>query len=221
MRKLFNWYKRNFYLIITFLILLCIIAMTIRTDIYIRDLTNDLERTNNHLKTSLELQSSHAAITNDLRSSVSAIENKLAESYKGIELELPSDADLSRKTYMDYRHITDKTTTQWKLQQGATTNEDGIRVYGNVLMGAFGQSYADIGDYILVELDTGKSFLVINADQKALEHTDPTNRYSLDNKDVIEFIVDENKLDSDVKYHGDISPAGYEGSIIKLTKVEV
>ena len=112
------------------------------------------------------------------------------------ELDLPEEADGKFKTYMDYRKITDKTSKQWKLQEQAWTEGRGFRKIGEHFLVAVGTFYADeVGKELLIEFEDGQQIKAIVGDIKQDRHTDPTNRYVPIHGNIVEFIVDTEKLD--------------------------
>jgi len=135
-------------------------------------------------------------------------------------LEVPN-MNTSFKTYMDYRTITDKSSRQWKLQQQAVTDSQGFRKVGEYLCVALGSYFStNIGDKFKITLDSGNIILVILGDCKADIHTDKTNRYIPKNKNVVEFIVDSNKLDKSVKAMGSVGVLdGFKGRVVKIERI--
>ena len=152
--------------------------------------------------------------------------NKTADISNDI-LDVPN-IDTSFKSYMDYKFITDKTSAQYILQQSAWTDDNGLRRFGDYYLVAMGTYYSNnIGDTFKITLDTGISFDVMIGDIKADEHTDDSHKYSpiYNNKgnliyaNVIEFIVDTQTLDNQVRKLGTIS--GYDkfkGNIVSIEK---
>jgi hypothetical protein len=137
------------------------------------------------------------------------------------ELELPKEADGKFKTYMDYRRITDKTSKQWELQQRAWTEERGFRKIGEHFLVAVGTFYADeVGKELLIEFEDGQKIKAIVGDIKQDKHTDSTNRYVPVNGNIVEFIVDVEKLDPEVIRRGDVSWLGLNGKITSIWEVE-
>lgn len=144
------------------------------------------------------------------------------ELYSYNTLELPTEATGEFKTYMDYRKITDKTSKQWNLQQLATTNEKGFRVFNGRYLVAVGTYYAnEVGKELKITLDNGFVFYAIVGDIKMDIHTDANNQYIPINGNIVEFIVDTNKLDPMTKKLGDVSNLGFKGKIIKIEEVIV
>lgn len=137
------------------------------------------------------------------------------------ELELPKEADGKFKTYMDYRRITDKTSKQWKLQEQAWTEGRGFRKIGEHFLVAVGTFYADeVGKELLIEFEDGQKIKAIVGDIKQDRHTDPTNRYVPINGNIVEFIVDTEKLEPEVIRLGDVSLLGLNGKITSIWEVE-
>ena len=135
-------------------------------------------------------------------------------------LELPTEATGEFKTYMDYRKITDKTSKQWNLQQLATTNEKGFRVFNGRYLVAVGTYYAtEVGKELRITLDNGFVFYAMVGDIKMDIHTDANNQYVPINGNIVEFIVDIDKLDPITKKLGDISNSGFEGKIVRIEEV--
>lgn len=84
---------------------------------------------------------------------------------------------------------------------------------------AMGSYYSTtLGDKFRITTDTGNVFYVALTEFKANIHTDSKNQYSVDNKDIIEFVVDTSKLMRDVKYHG--SANVYPPLSGKIAKIE-
>lgn len=110
----------------------------------------------------------------------------------------------SFKSYMDYRAITNKSSTQWKLQQQATTNM-GYRMYDGCYMVAVGSGVGEVGKRGKLTLTNGLTYDIIVGDQKANKDTDGSNIYHKSDGSAIEFIVDKRTLSSTAKRMGDIS----------------
>ena len=146
------------------------------------------------------------------------------------EYDIP-DYDTSFKTYMDYRKITDKSSAQYMLQMEAYTDDMGLRKYEDHYIVAMGTYYSDnVGDTFKITLDNDTSFNVIIGDIKANCHTDSQNMYSpvydnngnLISANVIEFIVDTNKLDRSVTKLGTVSAYDdFKGNIIEIERTDI
>ncbi len=137
-----------------------------------------------------------------------------------ISMGLPEDADGSFKTYMDYRKITNKSSRQWHLQQLAYTDSEGFRKFNGSYLVAVGTYYADeVGKEFRVTLDSGIVFYAMVGDIKQDIHTDTNNQYMTMNGNIMEFIVDVDKLDELTQKLGNVSNSGLEGSIIKIEEV--
>ena len=119
----------------------------------------------------------------------------------------------SMKTYMDYRAITDTHSVQYEMQQECYTDENGLRRYkGDEYVVAVGSKIADVGDYITVELSTGEVLDCIVGDSKG------DRWYHLCGKghNVVEFIVDADKLDKTARRDGDVSCIVGTGNVERI-----
>lgn len=137
--------------------------------------------------------------------------------------EVPNNKD-SPKTYMDYRAITSKASEQYKLQQSEDvyTDENGYRRLGDKFMVALGSYYGQVGTELTIGLDNGSEFEVILSDIKANIHTDDKNQKHLVDKSVLEFIVDQKKLEEIVRKMGDCSYSksnNFNGSIVSINEI--
>ena len=137
-----------------------------------------------------------------------------------IDYELPKQTKGSFKTFMDYRMITDETSKQYALQRLATTDENGLRRFNNKYIVAMGTYYSHfVGKEFVLTLDNSHEINVIVGDIKKDEHTDTNNQYAKLSGNVVEFIVDEDKLPSKVLRTGDVSSLGLHGDITRIEEV--
>ena len=126
------------------------------------------------------------------------------------------------KSYMDYKCIR-KDCKQGKIVYGkdAWTDGDGLRKSGEYYCVALGSYYGNIGDKFVIETDKGNTYKIIKADEKANRHTDSTNRYTLANGCMMEWIVEINEMDGSVKSSGNIDNIKkVSGAITKITKIK-
>ena len=116
------------------------------------------------------------------------------------------------KSYMDYRYITNTSSKQYQLQSlNAYTGDYGIRMVGDRYCVAVGSGIStSIGQYMDLILENGTIIPCIMGDAKADVDTDHTRIVTKLNNCVSEFIVDNDYLDSDAKYHGDMSACTIE-----------
>lgn len=123
--------------------------------------------------------------------------------------------DTSFKAYEDYKYITNTESTQYKLQQNAWTDTNGLRRYGTFgdYMVAVGTPYGQVGDRILVTLDTDETITCIVGDSKGDRHYHSCARGAC----VVEFIVDTSQLDREAKNAGDVSCLDLEGQVVSIT----
>lgn len=125
----------------------------------------------------------------------------------------------SFKAYMPYTAITSRSSSQWELQQKAYTGTYGIRQVSGRFCVAIGTYYGTkIGRKFDIIMNNGTVIPCITSDVKADAHTDSTNRQTMSDGSIVEFIVDINSLKSSARFHGDISYCedGWMGEISKF-----
>lgn len=127
-------------------------------------------------------------------------------------------ANMHFKSYTNY-HCLSRSSAQWKLQEKAYTDNNGLRKVGNDYLVAMGSYYAkSIGDRFRITTSTGNVFTVMICDFKADGDTNSTHQYT-NNGCMIEFYVDNN-LNSKAKQMGDISYIkGFSGNITKVERL--
>ena len=139
----------------------------------------------------------------------------------GLPLPDQALADGSFKTYMDYRAITRKDSPQYQLQKLAWTDADGFRRYEQYYLIAMGTAYTNtIGETFDITLSTGKTIACMVGDVKDNQHTDRTNRYIPINGNIVEFIIDSNRMDPGILSCGDISSLGFQGAVTQIQATE-
>ena len=126
-----------------------------------------------------------------------------------------------QKSYMDYRKITLTTSKQYKLGTNgyAYTGNYGIRMMHGRYLCAIGTYYSDdVGRYVDLVLENGTIIPCILGDIKADEDTDSTNRYTVHDHSVVEFIVDTPVLSSKVTHSGNLNYANpdWNSSIVAI-----
>jgi len=134
------------------------------------------------------------------------------------------DIDSDFKAYMDYRKITDTHSAQYRMQEHAETDENGLRVYHGRYMIAVGTYYGVVGDDLDITLDTGDVLECVIGDIKADCDTDSTHRYHPmqdGSGNIIEFIVDVRELPHDARWAGTISALdGFEGNVESIERAD-
>ena len=143
---------------------------------------------------------------------------KEISSNKNSEFTIASGAS-SFKSYMNYRCITNRSSLQYKMQQQAYTDENGLRKIGEYYCVAMGTYYGNLGDKLYVETDEGASWKVILADIKSDSHTDSTHRYTLANRCMMEFIVETESMPSSIRSSGTVNGLGFQGKINYIEKI--
>lgn len=198
----------NFKNIFLLLVIICLMVYS-----YILSKTNE-ELEKNHddiLKMNEELLKMNEELISDKENLMRLVKD--LEKYKlkppsrnMISRNVPKNS--SRKTYMDYRKITDTSSEQYKLQQNKDcyTTDTGLRKVNEYYCIAVGTYYSEnIGDKLIVHMENGENFKAIVADIKDDKHTDETNMQHRKDGSVIEFVVDTKKLPELVRKMGDIS----------------
>lgn len=108
----------------------------------------------------------------------------------------------TKKTYMDYRAITNTASNQYKFQQrkDVWVDEYGFLVQNSEwYVVAMGSYWGEIGDKFLIYLKNGEIISVVIGDIKADRHTDSKNYAHATDGHVIEFLID-----SDAAYMGSV-----------------
>jgi hypothetical protein len=204
-----------FNIIISCALLLIIILMNGVHSVETKALQGNIELLSSKIDS---LKISGLLIPTPILKSSSTVKDAIAPTIR--ELNIPEDADGSFKTYLNYKHITDRSSKQWKLQQFATTNEKGLRCYKGCYLVAMGSYYAkSIGQKLNISFDTGITILVMIGDFKSDLHTDPKHMFVPVNGNIVEFIVDISVMDAGILKCGDVSGLGFKGKIIKIVEV--
>ena len=125
------------------------------------------------------------------------------------------------KSYMPYTAITNKSSKQWKLQQLAYTDANGLRCINSRPMVAVGTGWGlSVGNIALITCDNGNKFEVVIGDIKANIHTLADNKTTLSNNCRCEFIVDSKKLNSKVRSSGNVAVLQqYSGYVVNVQKI--
>ena len=150
------------------------------------------------------------------------LEGKLEEyeRYKQINsMSIPNIGD--KKTYMSYRMIK-KNSNQGRIvySDEAWTDQDGLRLWQEYYCVALGSYYGAVGDKFWVETDKGNKYKVIKADEKSDVHTDPSNKYTVATNCMMEWLVDIDKLNVNIKKSGNINNIDkVSGKIVKIVKI--
>lgn len=142
-------------------------------------------------------------------------------------MEVPN-IDSSFKTWMSYKAVTSVSSQQYKyINEYGWVDENGFMrscaddgVEQDYYLIALGSYYGtEIGAKYRITLDTGNVFYGVLADCKDDRHTEETNRYIVENGNVVEFLVDVSTLNKTVKVTG--SANYYEPLKGKVAKIEI
>ena len=149
--------------------------------------------------------------------------------YKGEDAGVCAVSDV--KTYMDYRAITAKGSTQYKyIQENMTIDEDtGFLVDEDGFIGvALGSYYGVIGDRYYMTLDSGVVLPLVKVEEKADGDT-YNGCYHYSDGSIIEFVIDTDYAKESeafgVSGNGLINSGNYNnfelfsGDIVKVEKV--
>ena len=134
------------------------------------------------------------------------------------------------KTYMDYRAVTDPSSTQyWFIRENMKVDEKTGFLYDKdgFIGVALGSYYGVIGDRFYFTLDSGVVLPVVKIDEKADKDTDATGCYHISDGSVIEFVIDAGVANEFYGYYANglvlqgnfANYSIYDGNIIKAEKV--
>lgn len=129
-------------------------------------------------------------------------------------------------TYMPYTAITAKTTPHYRLQQLATTDKHGYRMYEGAVSVALATSYGTtIGTLYDIKFSDGKVMRAVLGDVKSDKHTDKYKQYrdatgSYDGKsgNIVEIIFDITNYPDMNSVNRKIN-SDYSGDVISIVKV--
>jgi len=129
-------------------------------------------------------------------------------------------------TYMPYTAITAKTTPHYRLQQLATTNAEGYRVYDDAICIALGSAYGTtIGTLYNIKFADGKEMRAVLSDNKSDRHTDKlhqyrdaTGTYDGSSGNIVEIVFDTKNYEDMYAVNKKIN-SDYAGKVVSITKV--
>ena len=132
-----------------------------------------------------------AVVNTEVSNGESSIEEEkveeVVEEVKEVKRTNYACSSSSVKTYMNYKAITNKSSTQWKYITNHMTVGD-----GNIGV-ALGSHFGSIGSKYEVVLDTGITFNVVKIEAKADRHVNNGCQHKTDGS-VIEFVIDSSKM---------------------------
>lgn len=129
------------------------------------------------------------------------------------------------KAYMSYKAVSDTSSPQYKLLNGASAYTDeasGIRMVDGRYCVAVGSYYAQkVGTKLDLQLSSGEVIPCILGDCKSDSHTDESNRFCMSNGGVAEFIVDYSVFKNVCDSSGTVNfVKGFSGEIESISIVE-
>ena len=135
------------------------------------------------------------------KATIEVAEVKETSSYK--EYDVPNYS--GKKSWMSYKAIKNHSSPQWKLQQQATTDENGFRKVDGLYCVAVGTHFGvSVGTKIDLILENGTVINCVVGDIKSNKHTDEANIFTA-NGCMSEFIIDKDSLNKAVKRDGNCS----------------
>lgn len=123
-----------------------------------------------------------------------------------------------RKSYMDWKCITDKSSPQYKLQSLAYTDTNGVRAVNGRYCIALGSYYThNVGQYVDLVLQNGEVIPCIIGDCKRNRDTTSNHSVGVDGS-VAEFVVETSKLSKSTKTSGDVGDAsdGWKSNVSSM-----
>lgn len=144
-------------------------------------------------------------------------------------VKIPYSGDFSAKTYMDYRKITNKHSTQYKYihSDEITITEDGFLQTADGYTGAaLGSYFGPIGSKYIFTLDSGIVLKLVKVEAKSDAHTCAAN-FAAGSNDVIELVIDTaaeymqaNVYSNGLVWQGNFNNCPeFTGNIVKIEKV--
>lgn len=189
---------------------LFVVIIPTKTYKQVSELKEELEKINCQLE---EVSSTNNQLTVELDQLKGAIDSiqaqeKSEETSNPVELlDIPSNMFC----FMDYRKITNTRSPQYEIQTHCTTDEHGIRKYGQYYTVAMGSYFTrELGDTFHVTLNNGHEFDILLGDYKD-DGIQPYYGHPSINYDgercvnVIEFIVDDRAIPREVMKTGTFS----------------
>lgn len=227
-RSIFMKYKKDilFYFLSSLIIVLFINVMIFYNTIIEKQDSINILNTElfNESKENEEMANKIAVLTqknNELEKQIEKYQQEIKEYKKDMQ---KASQTVSKnfgafKSYTDYKCLL-RSSAQWKLQQQAYTDENGLRKIGDAYLVAMGSYYGTtLGTQYIVTLSNGNTFKIILCDFKKDIHTDSKHQVTVSDGSVMEFYVDSDKLPSSVKRLGTISAITFfNGSIVSITK---
>lgn len=157
-------------------------------------------------------------------------ESKLSVTYTSLSV---PNINSSFKTWMGYQVWEENSPNSaqykffkkwgWVDDQGFArcSAERDLGIEDDYYMVALGSYYGTtLGSKYKITLDTGKVFYAILGEFKANIHTNSTNQYSLDNNDIVEFVIDEITLNRTVMSAGSANVyMPLNGNVAKIERI--
>ena len=154
---------------------------------------------------------------------ITDLENDLSDykKYQEAQTAKPIASDSGFRSYMPHTAITSKASKQYELRMMADIDSDGILNIDGCALVAIGTGWnVPVGSKARVTTDRG-SYNIVVGDVKANCHTDVTNKVTVTNGCVVEFIVDVPSMSLKVKSSGNIATIPkYAGKVLSIEPIK-
>ena len=181
----------------------------------LKDQENELNETKSELMERILEVEEKDKIISDKDKEINSLKQALNTKKTKSSSPIPLNANFF-KSWMPKSAIS-KSSRQGQLLANAVKDENGLYKIDNSYCVAMGSYYGQVGDKHTITLDNGNTFQVVLCDIKSDKHTDNNNQYTVSSNCMVEFIVDEISLNSNVKHSGNVSSLPFfNGKIINI-----
>ena len=213
------------------ILVIILLLITIIIFVCAKNKYTELKRFNNVLSFTVNEQTSTIqnlqSKNDELNTSITLLEEENAKLQLEIQemskMLISSNVNMrgSFKSYTDYRRLS-KNSLQWKLQEQAYTDKNGLRKIEDAYLVALGSYYGTtLGTKYKVALSSGNTFYIILCDCKKDSDTDAANRVTISDGSMLEFYVDTKVLPKRVKTSGTIGTLDFfAGDVVSIVKVK-
>ena len=139
--------------------------------------------------------------------------NKTQNTLTLTEIAVPENT--SRKTWMDYRAVTDTNSLQYELISRAVHADNGLLYIDGHVAVALGSQLGPVGSKYIVEMSTGEELRLIKADEKQDQHTAGGEGWVGTDGHLMELVVDTDRLTEEPLIMGDCDSI-VPGTVIRI-----
>jgi hypothetical protein len=140
------------------------------------------------------------------------IKKEIVQQYQNMSV----PANYNSFSYMPHSAITSVRSAQMRVKNIAYTDIYGLRCVKHYYLVAMGTYYGKVGDTFKIHTASGGWYMVMLGDMKSDRHTDASRRVCQSNGSIIEFIVDESKINSHSRFNA--ATAHLRDKIVKIEK---